>query len=74
MSLNIPSRSVYNKMLKNYPDVLTVNQLSEALGGVSTKTCYKMLREKKIQSIKIGREYRIAKINVVDFLIGKSKS
>ena len=58
----------YTKMLKDYPDVLNVYQMCKALGGISTKTGYKLLKEKKIESIKVGREYKIAKINLIDFI------
>lgn len=54
---------------KSYPDVLSVDQLCEALGGISRRTVYRLLQENKIDSIKVGREYRVAKINVIDFLI-----
>lgn len=63
------NRSVYTKMFKNYPDVLNVGQLCEILGGISSRTVYKLLQENKIDSIKVGREYRVAKINVIDFLM-----
>jgi len=36
----------YRNMLKNYPDVLTVEQMCEILGGISTKTGYKLINEK----------------------------
>lgn len=62
-------KNLYTKMLKDYPDVLNVYQMCKALGGISTKTGYKLIREKKIESIKVGREYKIAKINLIDFII-----
>ncbi len=62
-------RNEYMKMLKKYPDVLNINQMCDALGGLSTKTGYKLLKENKIENMKIGREYRITKINVVDYLM-----
>ena len=43
-----------------YPDVLTVEDLSMML-GISTKTAYKLLKEKKIKSVTIGRTYKIPK-------------
>ncbi|MBQ2931962.1 MAG: helix-turn-helix domain-containing protein [Clostridia bacterium] len=61
-------KNLYTKMLKDYPDVLNVYQMCKALGGISTKTGYKLLKEKKIESIKVGREYKIAKINLIDFI------
>ena len=62
-------KNLYTKMLKDYPDVLNVYQMCKALGGISTKTGYKLLKEKRIESIKVGREYKIAKINLIDFII-----
>ncbi len=64
---------IYALVLKEYPDILTVDEMSKAL-GVSTKTGYQLLRENKIESIKIGREYCITKISVVDFLMKKNKT
>lgn len=62
-------RSDYSKMLKKYPDVLKIEQMCEALGGMSTKTGYKMLREGRIGSVKVGREYRITKVDIIDYLM-----
>ena len=57
-------RKEYMNMLKKYPDVLKIKEMCNALGGISTKTGYKLLRENKIESIKVGREYCITKISV----------
>ena len=45
---------VYRSVLKDYPDVLTVEEMSRAL-SISTKTGYKLIRENKIESLKVGR-------------------
>lgn len=37
---------VYDRVLKEYPHILTVEEMSHAL-GISTKTGYHLLREKK---------------------------
>lgn len=71
MSEEKRKRSEYAKMLKSYPDVLRIEQMCEALGGISTKTGYKLLKENRIESIKVGREYRITKSNIIDFLMNK---
>ena len=63
----------YNKLLIGYPEVMNIDQLCEALGGISTRTGYKLLKEGKIKSIKVGREYRIIKTYVTDFLLGKAQ-
>ena len=65
-------RNEYAKMLKDYPELIRIEQLCEALGGISTKTGYKLLKEKRIASLKIGREYRITKSNMIDYLMKQS--
>ena len=44
---------IYRSVMKEYPDILTVEEMSRAL-GVSTKTGYKLIRESKIEIIKMG--------------------
>ena len=71
ISPNLSQRDAYRLMLKEYPDVMNVEQVSEVL-GVSTKTCYALLRSGTLQSLKIGRAYRIPKAHLISYLnIGK---
>ena len=65
-------RNEYAKMLKDYPELIRIEQLCEALGGISTKTGYKLLKEKRIVSLRIGREYRITESNLIDYLMKQS--
>ena len=58
---------VYRSVLKDYPDVLTVEEMSRAL-GISTKTGYKLIRENKIESLKVGRSYRIPKAHLLSYM------
>ena len=58
---------VYRSVLKEYPDILTVEEMSKAL-GVSTKTGYKLIRENKIECIKVGRSYRIPKAHLLAYM------
>ena len=62
----ISQRDAYKLMLKEYPDVMNVEQMCEIL-GVSTKTGYRILREGKICCLKIGRAYRIPKAHLFTF-------
>ena len=51
--------------------MVDVPQLCEMLGGsrpVSKKTAYRMLNAGKIKAFRIGRSYRIPKVNVIRFL------
>lgn len=50
-----------------YPDVMDIGQMCEAL-GVSTKTGYKLLKDGKIEYLKIGRAYRIPKAHILRYL------
>lgn len=58
---------VYGVMLKDYPDVMNIEEMSRAL-GVSTKTGYKLLRTGKITAMKVGRTYRIPKVHLLTYL------
>ena len=58
---------IYRSILKEYPDILTVEEMSKAL-GVSTKTGYKLIRENKIECIKVGRSYRIPKAHLLSYM------
>ena len=42
--------------------------------GVSTKQASKLIHEGKIDAVKVGREYRVAKVNAIRFLLGKDSS
>ena len=54
-------------MLKDYPDVMSIEQMCEIL-SISTKTGYRILREGKICCLKVGRAYRIPKAHLFTFL------
>lgn len=54
-------------MVVLYPDVMDIGQMCEAL-GVSTKTGYKLLKDGKIEYLKIGRAYRIPKAHILRYL------
>jgi excisionase family DNA binding protein len=54
-------------IFKEYPDILNVKQVSVLL-GVSTKTVYKLLREGALASLKVGREFKIPKVNVLKYV------
>ncbi len=60
----LSQRDAYKLMLKEYPDVLGIDQMCEIL-GISTKTGYRILREGKICCLKVGRAYRIPKAHLL---------
>lgn len=63
----ISQRDAYKLMLKDYPDVMSIEQMCEIL-SISAKTGYRILREGKILSLKIGRAYRIPKAHLFTYL------
>ena len=65
--MNANTQELYSNIFKDYPDVLNVKQVSELL-GVSTKTVYGLLKAETLASLKVGREFRIPKVNVLKYL------
>jgi len=63
----ISQRDAYRIMLRDYPDVMDIQQMSEIL-GISTKTGYNLLRNGKIVALKVGRTYRIPKAHILTYL------
>ena len=55
-------------MFKDFPDCVGVEQLGQMLGIKRTKT-YELLKDGTIKSIKIGKDYKIPKYNVIAYLI-----
>lgn len=58
---------VYFSVLKGYPDVLSVDEMCQAL-GVSTKTGYRLIRENKVRYMRIGRSYRVPKVHLLSYM------
>jgi len=65
--MDIDTKDIYRVVFKEYPDVLDAKQVS-ALLGVSTKTVYRLLNEGSLASLKVGREFRIPKVNVMKYV------
>ena len=55
------------KMFANYPDVLGIKDLRQAL-GIGREGAYKLLEAGKIQSFKIGNTYKIPKSALIDYV------
>lgn len=56
------------EMFTNYPDVVDVSGLQSMLGNIGKQKAYELVREGTIKAIKVGKLYRIPKINVIAFL------
>ena len=56
------------EMFADYPDVVDVSGLQSMLGNIGKQTAYELVRKGTIKAIKVGKLYRIPKINVIAFL------
>lgn len=61
-------QDAYHVMLQGYPDVLNIEQVCEIL-KISAKTGYRLLKDGTIQSLKVGRSYRIPKAHLVAYFM-----
>lgn len=59
-------------MFNSYPDVLNVEQIMEML-HIGKVLAYKLIADGKIKSVKIGRQYKIAKKHVIEYLGGEKE-
>lgn len=65
--MKLSSKAAYSLTLKNYPDILNISDMCAIL-SVSEKTAYKLLKEGKITSMKVGRTYRIPKVHILAYM------
>jgi excisionase family DNA binding protein len=57
-----------NGMFRDYPDVVSVEQLMEML-HIGKVLAYRLITSRKIKAVKIGRAYKIAKWNVAEYVL-----
>ena len=62
-------KETYTLMFTYYQDIVNLVQMRKMLGGISNTLAYRMLREKKIKSKKVSREYKIPKVNVINYVM-----
>ena len=61
----------YELMFTAYPDIVNIIQLKEML-GIDINLAYKLVRNKTIPSLKVGREYKIPKRNIIYYLTNQN--
>ena len=59
-------------MFKDYPDCVNIKQLQQMLGIKKTKS-YELIKNHKINAVKIGKDYKISKLNVIAFVLGEEQ-
>ncbi len=67
------SNNLYELMFTNYPDVVNVEELTKML-DIGITLAYRLVKKGIIQSLKVGRAYKIPKSHVISYLMNQSKS
>jgi len=65
--MEVEVKDLYRVVFKEYPDILDVKQVSAVL-GVSKKTVYRLLHKGSLVSLKVGREFRVPKANLMRYM------
>lgn len=65
------SNENYTTMFTSYKDVVNVEQLAEML-GIGITLAYRLVKQNTIKSIKVGRQYKIPKQNIIAYLLNQS--
>lgn len=60
-------------MFKEYPDILTVHQLAEAL-RISINSAYKLIHERAIGCKRVGRKILVPKQCLIDYVRSASET
>jgi len=55
------------RLLSNYPDVMSIKDLQSAL-GIGQNTAYNLINSGEIRSKRIGRQIKILKTAVLEYL------
>ena len=67
------NKKEYTAKLKDYPSALTVDEVSQIL-RVSDKLVYRLIKEDSLTAVRVGRAYRIAKSNLIDYMRNTQKT
>ncbi len=67
------NKKEYIAKLKDYPSALTVSEVGRIL-RVSDKLVYRLIRDDSIAAVKVGRTYRIAKSNLIDYMRSRDRN
>ena len=54
-------------MFKDYPDILTVSQVAEAL-GVGIKAAYSLVNEKRLGALRVGKTIKVPKYCLEEYV------
>lgn len=63
------NRKQLEKRFSLYPDVVTLPEFRQMLGGIGDKTARKLVRENRVKHYYIRNTYLIPKTHVIDYLL-----
>ena len=63
------NRAYYQEKFSDYPDVVTLAQFREMLGGIADKTARKLVRENTVKHYFVRGTYLIPKEWVISYLL-----
>ena len=58
---------ILKKIFSNYPDVVSIPDLMKML-NIGRNTAYSLLQNGEVKSIKVGKQYRIPKQYIIEYL------
>lgn len=59
-------------MFTSYPDLVTIKQLTKML-DIGVALAYRLVKSNTISALKVGREYKIPKRNVIAYLTNQNE-
>ncbi len=65
------TRTQYETLFAEYPDVVTLPQFCKMLGGIGDSTARKLMRENVVRHFVIDHGYMIPKTCVIDYVMSK---
>ena len=63
------TRKYYEQLFNKYPDVVTLSQFRNMLGGIGDSTARKIMRANKVKHFYIRCTYLIPKTCVIDYVL-----
>ena len=64
-------KKYYKELFKDYPDVVTLIQFREMLGGIADSTARKLVRANLVKHFYIRYTYMIPKKCVIDYIMSE---
>ena len=65
------TRFEYERAFESYPDVLTLEQFREMLGGIADSTARKLVHENRVEHFMIRTTYFIPKVRAIDYIVSR---